>query len=131
MKPADARATAPVVRFARFESLGSEEEWLGFPFLSTAPMEASRFERATFCRRVFSAVKYIADPKPVRRAEGRVPRQKDKIEVEELEISRMVVSSELCPDCCTRVFRRSAGWSRTAERTPDPSPATKWNASST
>jgi len=109
MKPAEARATAPVVRFARFESLGSEEEWLGFPCLSTAPMEASRFERATFCRRAFNAVKYIADPKPVRRAEGRVPRQKDKIEVEELEISRMVVSSELCPDCCTRVFKRSAG----------------------
>lgn len=100
---------APVVRFARFESLGSEEEWVGFLCVSLAPMEARRFERATFWRRAFRAVKYMAEPKPVRRAEERVPRQKERIEVEELEISRMVVSSELCPDCCTRVFRRSAG----------------------
>jgi hypothetical protein len=57
-----------------------------------------------------------------------VPRQKERIEVEDCEISRMVVSSELDPDCWTRVFRRSAGWRRTAESTPEPSPATKWNA---
>lgn len=58
-------------------------------------MEASRFERATFWRRAFRAVKYIADPKPVRRAEGKVPRQKERTEVEDLEISRMVVRREL------------------------------------
>lgn len=96
--------------------------------MSTAPIEASRFERATFCRKLFSVVKYRAEPSPVLRAEGRVPRQKDRIEVDDLEISRIVSSSGLRPDCCTRVFRRSAGWRRTADRTPDPSPATKWNA---
>lgn len=29
-------------------------------------------------------------------------------------------------DCWTRVFRRSAGWRRTAERTPEERPARKW-----
>jgi hypothetical protein len=67
----------------------------------------------------------MAEPKPVRRAEGSVPRQKERNPVEDLEISRMVVRRELCPDCWTRVLRRSAGWRRTAERTPDPRPAMK------
>lgn len=67
----------------------------------------------------------MADPKPVRKAEGRVPRQNDRMELGDLEISRMVARSELCPDCWTRVLRRSAGWRRTAERMPDPRPATK------
>lgn len=70
-------------------------------------------------------VKYIAEPNPVRSAEGRVPRQKESTEEEDREISRMVVRRELWPDCWTRVFRRSAGWRRTAESKPDPSPAAK------
>lgn len=70
----------------------------------------------------------MAEPKPVRSAEGSVPRQKERMEGEEWEISRMVVRRELEPDCCTRVLRRSAGCRRTAERRPEPRPATKWNA---
>lgn len=126
--PADARAMAPVARFARFESLGSEEEWVGFPPCSTTPMERRRFDRATFCLKAFKPVKYMAEPRPVRRADGAVPRQKERMEFDDLEISRIVDSKELEPDCWTRVLRRSAGCSRTAERTPEPSPATKWNA---
>lgn len=70
----------------------------------------------------------MADPRPVRRAEGTVPRQKERIELGEFEISRIVDSNELEPDCCTRVLSRSTGWRRIAERTPDPRPAIKWNA---
>jgi len=69
------------------------------PFLSVAPRVRSRFERATFCRKAFKVVKYIAEPKPVRRADGSVPRQKERMEVEDFEISRIEASSELCPDC--------------------------------
>jgi hypothetical protein len=57
INPAPALAMAPVVRFARFESLGRAEEWLGRPFLSVAPRVRRRFERATFCRNAFSVVK--------------------------------------------------------------------------
>jgi len=64
----------------------------------------------------------------VRKADGRVPRQKARMELGDEEISRMVRRSELEPLCWTRVFRRSAGWRRTAERMPDPRPAMKWNA---
>jgi hypothetical protein len=71
----------------------------------------------------------MAEPKPVRRADGNVPRQKEKMEVEDFEISRIEASNELCPDCWTRVLRRSAGWRSTAESTPDPRPAIKWKAS--
>src|ERR1700678_466648 len=128
MNPAPALAMAPVVRFARFESLGREDEWLGMPFLSVAASERRRFERAAFCRKAFSVVKYIAEPNPVRRADGSVPRQKERMEFEDFDISRIDASSEPCPDCCNRVLRRSAGWRSTAESTPDPRPATKWKA---
>jgi hypothetical protein len=57
MNPAPARATAPVVRFARFDSLGRAEEWLGRPFLSVAPRVRRRLERATFCLKAFKVVK--------------------------------------------------------------------------
>jgi hypothetical protein len=70
----------------------------------------------------------MAEPKPVRREEGTVPRQNDRMRFGDLEISRMVASRDVWPDCCRRVLRRSAGWRRTAERTPDPRPAAKWNA---
>lgn len=113
------------MRFARFDSFGSAEEWLGRPFVSRAPIDRRRFERATFWRRAFRLVKYIADPNPVRSAEGNVPRQKDVIEFEDFEISRIEASREPLPDCWTRVLRRSTGWRRTAERMPDPRPAAK------
>jgi len=41
----------------------------------------------------------MAEPKPVRRAEGSVPRQKENMDVEDLEISLIEASNELCPDC--------------------------------
>jgi hypothetical protein len=41
----------------------------------------------------------MAEPKPVRRADGSVPRQKEKTEVEDFEISRIEANNELCPDC--------------------------------
>lgn len=128
MNPADVLAMAPVVRFARFDSFGKADECVGTLPLSKTPIDLRRFERITFWRRAFKLVKYIADPKPVRRAEGAVPRQKDRIELEDFDISRKVSRRDLEPDCCTRVLRRSAGWRRTAERMPDPKPATKWNA---
>lgn len=109
MKPAEALAMAPVVRLARLDSFGSDEEWLGSPFLSAAPSDLRRLECATFWRKAFNPVKYMADPKPVRRADGNVPRQKDLIEFGLLDISRIVASRELWPDCCTRVLSRSAG----------------------
>lgn len=59
MSPADARATAPVLRFARFESRGNvEDEFLEPPReLATKPVEARRFDRATCCLRAFSVEK--------------------------------------------------------------------------
>lgn len=123
--PAEALAMAPVVRFARFESLGREEEWVGTAVLSAAPMVSRRFERATFCRKALRPVKYIAEPKPVRRAEGRVPRQNEERPPGDWAIERIVLRREAWPDCWTRVLRRSAGWRRTAERIPEPRPAVK------
>lgn len=73
MKPAEARAMAPVVRFARLESWGKDDEdeedvvvvmvvvldWRT-PLLGeedTTPVEASRLERATCCLRAFKLEK--------------------------------------------------------------------------
>ena len=107
MNPAEALAIAPVVKFARFDSFGREDDVGSFPF-STTPIVCRRFDRATCWRKALRLVKYIADPNPVRRAEGSVPRQKAVIEFD-FEISRIVASTELCPDCWTRVLSRSAG----------------------
>lgn len=42
---------------------------------------------------------------------------------------RWIVSvSEEDPDCCTLVFKRSAGWRRTDDVKPEARPASKWNA---
>jgi len=57
ISPAPTLATAPVVKFARLLNFGKLEEWLGLPSLSKAPIEARRFERATFERRVLREVK--------------------------------------------------------------------------
>lgn len=43
-------------------------------------------------------------------------------------ISAMAPVREWWPDCWTRVLRRSIGWRRTAEKRPEPRPATKWKA---
>ena len=45
-----------------------------------------------------------------------------------MRIAVKVERSVVLDDCCTRVLRRSAGWRRTAERSPDARPAAKWNA---
>lgn len=70
----------------------------------------------------------MADPKPVRRQEGRVPRQKEAMALGAEAISRMVRRRVVDEDCWTRVLRRSAGWRSTAEKMPDVRPARKWNA---
>lgn len=127
--PAEVLAIAPVVRFARFDSFGSAEDDDGTAVApSTTPMLLSRFERATFCRSALRLVKYSADPKPVRSADGAVPRQKPRMALGPDRISRKEARREAEPDCWTRVLRRSAGWRRTAERRPEPSPAVKWKA---
>jgi hypothetical protein len=73
-------------------------------------------------------VKYSADPNPVRSADGIVPRQRLRMGCGDARIPRMVVESEaVCVDCCTRVFRRSAGCKRMEEVRPDARPARKWN----
>ena len=43
-------------------------------------------------------------------------------------MERMVWRSERECDCWMRVFRRSAGWRRMAERRPEERPARKWKA---
>lgn len=72
-------------------------------------------------------MKYKAEPKPVRRAEGSVPRHNERMGCGEermfLRVGRRVAP---CPDCWTRVLRRSAGWRRMDEVRPEQSPAAKW-----
>ena len=60
--------------------------------------------------------------------DGRVPRHKERIGAVWERMERRVGRRALCGDCCTRVFRRSAGWRRTAERVPVERPARKWKA---
>ena len=77
----------------------------------------------------FRLVKYMAEPKPVRRADGTAPRQRAGMRLGAERISARAALREWDPrDCWTRVFRRSIGWRSTAERTPDPRPAAKWKA---
>jgi hypothetical protein len=124
-RPADALAVAPVARFAKFESFGSAEEWLDCAPLPTVLRDCSRLDRATFWRRAFRVVKYRAEPTPVRRVEGSVPRQNDWIVCGLFNISLKEDRKELELDCWTRVFNKSAGWRRIAEVMPDTRPATK------
>jgi len=118
-----------------FDSLGREEEWrpvlaaLGAVVIGTAAEGSARKGmRAAFSRMALRLVKYMAEPKPVRRADGTAPRQSAGMSCGAARISAMAALSECEPDCCTRVLRRSMGWRRTAERTPDPRPAAKWKA---
>lgn len=68
----------------------------------------------------------------MRSAEGTVPRQRERIGVGERTSVRTVsmsvaVAEPLGGACWMRVLRRSAGWRRTAERTPDAPPERKWD----
>lgn len=140
-RPAEARATAPVRRFARLERRGREEEeaeeagerGLGRVdgWFSSAGMKGAgrwRWERATRCRRALREEKYRAEPRPVRMTDGRVPRQSWRRGVGPEVMEWKVWRREVDGDCCTRVLRRSAGWRREAERMPMVRPARKWNA---
>lgn len=70
----------------------------------------------------------MAEPMPVRRAEGTVPRQKAATALGERAMSRMAERIECELDCWTRVLRRSKGCRSTAPKTPVLRPATKWKA---
>ena len=125
MKPAHVRAKAPVARFAVLLSFGSELE-CSPPRTATSFLPAAT--RLACLRSAFRPEKYIADPHPVRNVLGNVPRQNCRMGFGPLAMERMVPRSVLERDCCTRVLRRSAGWRRTAERTPELRPAKKWTA---
>jgi hypothetical protein len=145
MNPTLARAIAPVVRFAVFDSLGNAEECFAAaspPLIVvavgvvtacvvTSPLDDNTLDWATYCLNPLRLEKYKADPTPVRSAEGNVPRHNCLNGFGPLAISRTVPVKEFERDCCTRVLRRSAGWSSTAERMPDPRPAAKWKAVAT
>lgn len=119
--PTAARVAAPVRRFASGERTGRAEE-----------VEVEDGCRAMEERTVLRAEKYVAEPTPVRRAEGRVPRQRERMGVGEWMMERMVVMRVAVAEpvggaCWMRVLRRSAGWRRTAERTPEAPPERKWD----
>jgi hypothetical protein len=126
-KPAAALAMAPVVRFARFDSCGSEDDdglgGMAVPGVTLA--EGENRDAATCWRRAFRVVKYSAEPRPVRITEGRAPRQSCWMVLGDEDISRKVASREGECVCCTRVFNRSAGWRRAAEVMPVTRPARK------
>ena len=63
----------------------------------------------------------------MRRAEGTVPRHRDVMGCGRERIERRTGRREEERDCWTRVLRRSAGWRRTAEETPEIRPEKKWN----
>src|SRR6266536_5559572 len=100
INPAMVLATAPVTRFAVLDSFGRAEE----PWLAVVPPELA----ATPCLRAFKLEKYSAEPKPVRRADGMVPRQRPRNGCGEERIALSVGRREWCRDCWTRVLRRSA-----------------------
>lgn len=121
-KPAHVRATAPVAMLAVLLSLGSELEWSPLKTASLRPA-ARRLARR---RRAFSVEKYIAEPHPVRSVLGNVPRQNCRIGFGPFAMDWIVAKSVFDLDCWTLVFSRSAGCKRTAEMTPELSPAKKW-----
>lgn len=83
---------------------------------------------AIHCLNAFKLEKYRAEPNPVRSAEGSVPRQRPRIGCGDARILRMVKrSAEVWCACWILVFRRSAGWRRMAEESPEARPAMKWN----
>ena len=138
MKPAKVRATAPVTKLSMLEVFGRAELeaalLLGLPSASPSFAVFVAFFLATaaaaprFVRRELRALKYKAEPKPVRSALGTVPRQNWRIGEGPDAISRIVAARVVERDCCTRVLRRSAGWRRKAVVQPEPRPARKWKA---
>ena len=79
-------------------------------------------------RSAFKELKYRALPSPVRIILGKVPRHSCRRALGPEDMLRRVESSVEEGDCWTRVFRRSAGWRREADRTPVVRPAVKWSA---
>lgn len=127
-KPAATRAAAPVAKFADLDSFGSAE--VEFAALSL-PLGLARAIGipvcAKPCRSALRLVKYKAEPKPVRRAEGRVPRHSPRIGCgDERIVLRVGKRAAVCWDCWTRVLSRSAGWRRMEEVRPEQRPAAKW-----
>lgn len=126
--PAKTRAVAPVRRLPVEESLGRTEEEEVLVGEGVGRLYALDFRAvllATNWRSVLRDVKYRAEPKPVRRAEGRVPRHSEVIGCGELRMERRTGRREEERDCWTRVLSRSAGCRRTAEETPEVKPARK------
>ena len=121
--PANTRAEAPVKRFCAEESFGRTLLLPPGPRIGAAIDLALLL--ATSWRKVFRLVKYSAEPKPVRSADGTVPRHNEAIGRGPDNIDRSTGNREEERDCWTRVLRRSAGWRRTAEETPLARPATK------
>lgn len=123
IKPAEALASAPVARFAMFDSFGSEE--LDFATGASPAVATVKAVLAAYCLILLSMPKYSAEPAPVRMTDGVVPRHSDWIGFGPLRIFFKATVRELAPDCWTRVFKRSAGWRRKAVVTPEDNPARK------
>lgn len=82
--------------------------------------------RAMLVRRALRLPKYSAEPKPVRIAEGSVPRHSCLIG-EGPEVRERSVAARVVPWACwMRVFKRSAGWRRMEVNVPLQRPAKKW-----
>lgn len=137
MKPALARARAPVNRLAVLESFGRLDVVTPVAAASLPirpPPAISEGDgagagiRATYSRSWFSMPKYSALPAPVRITDGVVPRHNERIGLGPFRISRRARDKDEVWDCWTRVFKRSAGWRRKAVETPEERPARKWNA---
>lgn len=128
--PAATRAAAPVARLPELESFGRAEEETAAFLLLLPPVLATRIEDpfcASPCRNALRLVKYKADPKPVRSAEGRVPRHNPRMGFEEERMAlRVGRRAAVWWDCWTRVLSRSAGCRRIEEVRPEQRPAAKW-----
>ncbi len=125
INPAKTRAVAPVSRLPVLLNFGSTEDVLfDDTTLRLGALRAALL--ATSCLKVFRDVKYKAEPKPVRNAEGTVPRHRDVMGCGRERMERRTGSSDEERDCWTRVLSKSAGCRRTAEETPDARPARKW-----
>lgn len=90
--PAATRAAAPVARLADLESRGSAEEEFAAVALPLEPLAMAIGVPvcATPVRSALRLVKYRAEPKPVRRAEGSVPRQSPRIGLGDVRIALRV-----------------------------------------
>jgi len=123
--PAKTLALAPAIRFCVLVNLGRTELLFLTAAGNTSPMDFVE-ALAKICRRELRVVKYSAEPKPVRSAEGTVPRQRLATGCGPARIDLRTGTRECERDCWTRVLSRSAGWRRTALDTPEVRPARKW-----